>query len=199
MYLAPPAGDHRGRIRLRDEFRGCGKRLRAPLTSLAIGQTQPQQSCSLALLGCCFAVHVMDIETTRLILHAIDEAEARRICAQAFGPNDSWAADYPFAGDLAAVGSFLRATEQHGEQRPFGYYQIVRAADRLAVGGVGFKGPPRGGSVEVGYGLAPSARGHGYAGEALTALLTVAANHGVATVLADTTVQNVASPRTLAN
>jgi RimJ/RimL family protein N-acetyltransferase len=141
----------------------------------------------------------MDIETTRLILHAIDEAEARRICARAFGPNDSWAADYPFAGDLAAVGNFLRATEQHGEQRPFGYYQIVRAADRLAVGGVGFKGPPRGGSVEVGYGLALSARGHGYAGEALTALLTVAANHGVATVLADTTHENVASQRTLVN
>jgi RimJ/RimL family protein N-acetyltransferase len=137
----------------------------------------------------------MDIETTRLILHAIDEAEARRICTRAFGPNDSWAADYPFAGNLAAVGSFLRATEQHGEQRPFGYYQIIRAADRLAVGGVGFKGPPRGGSVEVGYGLAPSARGHGYAGEALTA----AANHGIATVLADTTVENVASQRTLAN
>ncbi len=72
-------------------------------------------------------------------------------------------------------------------------------ADGLAVGGVGFKGPPRGGSVEVGYGLAPSARGHGYGGEALTALLTVAANHGVATVLADTTVENVASQRTLAN
>ena len=141
----------------------------------------------------------MDIETTRLILHAIDEAEARRICARAFGPNDSWAADYPFAGDLAAVGSFLRATEQHGEQRPFGYYQISRATDRLAVGGVGFKGPPRGGSVEVGYGLAPSARGHGYVGEALTALLTVATNHGVATVLADTTVENVASQRTLTN
>jgi len=48
---------------------------------------------------------VTDIETTRLILHAIDEAEARRICARAFGPNDSWAVDYPFAGDLGAVGS----------------------------------------------------------------------------------------------
>lgn len=30
----------------------------------------------------------------------------------------------------------------------------VRAADRLAVGGVGFKGPPRGGRAEVGYGVA---------------------------------------------
>ncbi|HEY8652274.1 MAG TPA: GNAT family protein [Dermatophilaceae bacterium] len=141
----------------------------------------------------------MDIETTRLILHAIDEAEARRIYARTPGPKDKWATDYPFAGDLAAVGGFLRTTEQHGEQRPFGYYQISRADDGLTIGGVGFKGPPRGKSVEVGYGLAPSARGHGYAAEALTALLTLAANHGVATVLADTTVENVASQRTLAN
>lgn len=50
-----------------------------------------------------------------------------------------------------------------------------------------------------GYGLATSARGHGYGGEAPTAPLTVAANHGVATFLADTTVENVASQRTLAN
>jgi hypothetical protein len=58
------------------------------------------------------------------------------------GPGDAWAADYPFAGDIAAIDSFLRATGQHGEQRPFGYYQIIRAADWLAVGGAGFKGPP---------------------------------------------------------
>jgi len=148
--------------------------------------------------GCCFAGWVIDIETPRLILHAIDESEAGRICARTAGPEDRWAADYPFAGDLAAVGSFLRATEQLGEQRPFGYYQIIPAADGLAVGGAGFKGLPRGASVEVGYGLAPSARGHGYATEALTALLTLAANHGVAAVLADTTGDNIASQRTLA-
>lgn len=95
--------------------------------------------------------------------------------------------------------SFLRATEQYGEQRPFGYYQIIRMADGLAVGGAGFKGPLRGGSVEIGYGLAPSARGHGYAAEALTVLLSIAADHGAVTVLADTTGDNLASQRTLAN
>ncbi len=72
---------------------------------------------------------------------------------------EAWAADYPFEGDLAAIGSFLRATQQNGDQRPFGYYQIRRQTDGLAIGGVGFKGPPIGGVVEIGYGLAPSARG----------------------------------------
>ncbi len=82
-----------------------------------------------------------DIQTARLILHPIEESEARRICARAPGPKGRWAADYPFAGDLAAVGSFLRATEQHGEQRPFGYYRISRVDDEVAVDKVGFKGP----------------------------------------------------------
>jgi RimJ/RimL family protein N-acetyltransferase len=147
----------------------------------------------------CFHGGVIDVETPRLRLHAIDEPEARRICARLAGPTDAWAVDYPFAGDLVAVDAFLRTTEQLGEQRPFGYYQIIREADGLVVGGAGFKGPPREGIVEVGYGLAPSARGHGYAAEAVRALLTLAADHGVATVVADTTYDNVASQRTLAN
>lgn len=146
---------------------------------------------------CWFAYEVIDIETSRLVLHAIDEAEGRRISAAAAGSQDSWAPDYPFGGDLAAVGGFLRATEALGEQRPFGYYQITRSADGLVIGGVGFKGPPGEGRVEIGYGLAPSGRGHGYAAEAVAALLTVAAERGVTTVLADTDLDNVASQRTL--
>lgn len=139
----------------------------------------------------------MDTRTERLILHPIDEPEARRIRDQAPQPGDAWADDYPFDGDLAAIGSFLRATEQHGEQRPFGYYLIRRQLDGLAVGGVGFKGRPDGDAVEIGYGLAPSARGHGYATEAVLALLRIAAEHGVPIVRADTDLDNVASQRTL--
>ncbi len=145
----------------------------------------------------CFADPVSDLATARLRLHPVDEAEARRIRARTAGPADRWAEDYPFAGDLVAVDGFLRAARQQGEQRPFGYYQVVRAVDGLAVGGVGFKGCPSGGVVEIGYGLVPSARGRGYATEAVTALLTVAANHAVTTVLADTDHANVASQRTL--
>jgi RimJ/RimL family protein N-acetyltransferase len=139
----------------------------------------------------------MDSRTARLSLHAINEPEARRIHDRAPQSGDAWAADYPFEGDLAATGSFLRATEQNGEQRPFGYYQIRRQSDGLAIGGVGFKGPPDGGVVEIGYGLAPSARGHGYATEALRTLVQIAAGVGVTTIRADTDLDNVASQRTL--
>lgn len=140
----------------------------------------------------------MDSRIARLSLHAIDEQEARRIRDRAPQPGDVWAADYPFEGDLAAIGSFLRATEQTGEQRPFGYYQVRRQSGGLAIGGVGFKGPPaEGGVVEIGYGLVPSARGHGYATEAVQCLVQLAAGLGVRTIRADTDLDNVASQRVL--
>jgi RimJ/RimL family protein N-acetyltransferase len=138
-----------------------------------------------------------DIRTSRLQLHAIDVAEAERIVARSAGPADTWVDDFPFEGDVGAVGGFLRATAMHGEQRPFGYYRITRLADGRAIGGLGFKGQPDGGCVEIGFGLAPSARGHGYAAEAVVALLSVAADHGLTRVIADTTLDNIASQRTL--
>jgi RimJ/RimL family protein N-acetyltransferase len=138
-----------------------------------------------------------DFRTSRLSLHAIDVAEAERIVARSAGPTDDWADDFPFEGDVGAVGGFLRATAALGEQQPFGYYRITRLSDAKAVGGIGFKGQPAGGCVEIGYGLAPSARGRGYAAEAVVALLTVAADHGVSRVIADTTPDNIASQRTL--
>jgi RimJ/RimL family protein N-acetyltransferase len=139
-----------------------------------------------------------DLRTSRLLLHAIDVAEAERIVGHRAGPDDAWAHDYPFEGDVGAVGAFLRSTADHGEQRPFSYYRITRLADGRAIGGIGFKGQPESGCVEIGYGLVHSARGHGYAAEAVMALLTVAADHGLAKVVADTTLDNIASQRTLA-
>jgi RimJ/RimL family protein N-acetyltransferase len=140
---------------------------------------------------------VADVFTARLRLHPVDVAEGERIQAGRAGPADAWAPDYPFDGDQRAVSGFLRAQAEQGDQGRFGYYRISRLADGLAVGGVGFKGGPQDGRVEIGYGLAPSARGQGYAAEAVTALLTVAAEHGVSKVVADTTRDNVASQRTL--
>jgi RimJ/RimL family protein N-acetyltransferase len=140
---------------------------------------------------------VTDVQTSRLQLHAIDAAEGERIVARSALPTDAWADDFPFEGDLVAVGAFLRATAGRGEQRPFGYYRISRLADGLAIGGIGFKGQPQDGCVEIGYGLAPSARGSGYAAEAVVALLAIAAGHGLSRVTADTTLDNVASQRTL--
>jgi RimJ/RimL family protein N-acetyltransferase len=140
---------------------------------------------------------MIDLRTSRLQLHAINVAEAERIFARTAGPDDVWADDFPFEGDVGAVGGFLRSTAAFGEQQPFGYYRITRLSDGRAIGGIGFKGQPDGGCVEIGYGLVPSARGHGYASEAVIALLSVTVDHGLSKVIADTTLDNIASQRTL--
>jgi len=137
------------------------------------------------------------LRADRLALHPIDTDEGERIVARPPAEVDNWAPDFPFDGDVTGATMFLRATAEHGEQRPFGFYRITRAADGLAIGGIGFKGQPQGGRVEVGYGLAPSAQGRGYAAEALTALVSVAADHGLTQVIAHTDKDNIASQRTL--
>jgi RimJ/RimL family protein N-acetyltransferase len=133
----------------------------------------------------------------RLELHAINVAEGERIVAKRAEQTDAWANDFPFEGDVIAVTYFLRASAELGEQQPFGFYRIDRRSDGLAVGGIGFKSQPVDGCVEIGYGLAPSVRGYGYAAEAAAGLLTVATDHGLTKVVAETTLDNVASQRTL--
>jgi len=136
-----------------------------------------------------------DVRTDRLVLHPVDRAEARRIRDRQPAPHDAWASDYPFDGDVTALTALLDATEDGRDPRPFGYYQI-RVGGR-AVGGIGFFGPPVDEAVEIGYGLAPGARGNGYAAEALVALVRRAVELGVRTVRARTETANAASRRTL--
>lgn len=66
------------------------------------------------------------------------------------------------------------------------------------VGDAGFKGPPEGGVVEIGYSVTPNRRRSGYAGEAARALVDWAlAQDGVDAVVAGCAPDNVASVRTL--
>ena len=138
-----------------------------------------------------------DLRTPRLLLRAIDADEAARILSGVAGPDDAWAPDFPFEGDRIAVGSFARHTAESGEQQPFGHYVITGLEDGLVIGGIGLWGHPTNGRVEVGYGLVPSARGRGYATEALIAVLNLARENGASVVEAETTPENVASQRTL--
>jgi RimJ/RimL family protein N-acetyltransferase len=145
----------------------------------------------------CFADAVTDLHTERLILHPVDATEAERIIARQPDPDDSWAEDFPFDGDVIGATMFLRATAADGDQRPFGHYLVTRIADGQVIGGVGFKGQPENGSVEIGYGLVPSARGLGYAAEAARALIALAREHRLTRLIADSDVGNIASQRTL--
>lgn len=82
-----------------------------------------------------------------------------------------WAEDGPGDGTRAAAGMVAKARAE-GTYRPgWGPYAIIRASDRRAIGGMGFHAAPDAdGRAELGYDLVPSARGNGYATEALKAL-----------------------------
>ena len=128
-------------------------------------------------------------------LHVIVPAEAQRIVDGAPLPDDRWHREYPLADEL----DVLRPLAIDPAPDPvFGLMMIRDASDGLAVGGIGFFGPPDAdGAVEVGYGLVPAARGRGIAGAALTQAIAIAAAHGVRVVRADTDPANLPSSRVL--
>ena len=74
-------------------------------------------------------------------------------------------------------------------------FLIVRESDGRIIGGCGFKTAPSDGRVEVGYGVAPHARGQGAATAALQLILREAFAAGATEVLAEVAPQNHASTR----
>jgi RimJ/RimL family protein N-acetyltransferase len=134
------------------------------------------------------------IGTERLLLRRLTPDEARAVVALDRAGR-SWAADYPTEGDLVVAGIACEAGEHYDETGDFGVYQVLLAETSEVVGGIGFLHPPERGEVEVGYGLAESARGRGLATEALRAVAVWASEHGVVTVVAMTATDNVASQR----
>ncbi|HEV7622854.1 MAG TPA: GNAT family N-acetyltransferase [Amnibacterium sp.] len=136
-----------------------------------------------------------DVRTARLVLHRIRPAEAERIVAGRPGDEDRWHPEYPFADELAPLRS-LAGTD--APDAVFTLYQVRERIAGLAVGGIGFFGPPdEHGAVEIGYGLVAAARGRGLATEAVQAAVRLAREHGAAVLRADTTLTNRASQRVL--
>jgi RimJ/RimL family protein N-acetyltransferase len=120
--------------------------------------------------------------------------EAKLVVAGEPEDGSRWAPGYPSDGDIVGARGFLNICANAGDPQPFGAYVIRRREDRHAIGGIGFKGrADENGGVSIGYGLIPSARGQGYASEALRALLAFARGRGISCVEGDTTHDNVAS------
>lgn len=76
---------------------------------------------------------------------------------------------------------------------------VVNRVERVAVGQIGTKGEPdEAGRIEIGYGINPAYWGHGYATEAVGALVAfLQAQASVRTIIAETRTDNAASIRVL--
>ncbi|HZO68421.1 MAG TPA: GNAT family N-acetyltransferase [Kribbellaceae bacterium] len=110
----------------------------------------------------------------------------------------TWIDGAPFEGTQVAAGMIAAAADADAWHPQWGMYVLVRTADDIAVGGIGWHGRPDGGIAEVGYDLSESARGHGYASEALRALCGWALEQAeVDVVVARTEEENVASQRVM--
>jgi len=133
------------------------------------------------------------IETLRLRLEPLTMPAAQAIVARR-REGRPWHEEFPTGDDQDAAAMVAEL----GETR-FGCRVIVEKHSGLVVGTIGFTGPPDGtGTVTVGYGLVPSARGRGYATEALCDLVAYAFTQpSVRAVTADSLHDNVASHRVL--
>ncbi|MFD5729325.1 MULTISPECIES: GNAT family N-acetyltransferase [unclassified Streptomyces] len=139
-----------------------------------------------------------DLETPRLVLHPMTPAEAERVAAGSPPAGARWAPGYPSPGERGAAARHLATCLATGDPSPFGSYEIRLRADGVVIGGIGFHAAPderRG--VTIGYGLVESARGQGYASEALRALLRFAREQGVVRVRGDADTDNIASQRVM--
>lgn len=133
------------------------------------------------------------IATDRLELHPLDEVVLRAVAA---GERNGrhWHEDFPRQDDRDAA----RMTLRHRDP-VYGCFAIVERSTGLTVGTIGFFGAPDAtGTAMIGYGLVPSARGAGYATEALRALVAFAfAQEATLMLAADPDHDNVASHRVL--
>ena len=132
------------------------------------------------------------IATDRLDLEPLTPALAEAIVEGR--PDVAWAPGFPREDDQDAARMWRRS--QPGE---FGTWVIIERGSGLAVGTIGFFGPPdSGGEAMIGYGLVESARGRGFATEALRALVGYAFERpSVARLTADPDLDNEASHRVL--
>ncbi|MFE9683088.1 GNAT family N-acetyltransferase [Streptomyces sp. NPDC006285] len=110
------------------------------------------------------------VPAERLTLQGVTPAAAADLRAGGTGGFE-WIAGGPFQGTRDAAGMVVKAYEAGVHRPEWGMFVLVRREDGRAVGGMGFHGAPNEeGRAEVGYDLAESARGNGYATEALRAL-----------------------------
>jgi len=128
------------------------------------------------------------------VIQLVPAGHALAVAVVAGGPVDVvHAPDWPHADTADA----LRSLADHPELHRGGTFLVVQ--DGVVVGDCGWFGPPdETGEVEIGYGLAPSARGSGVGTSAVRHLLEWVHEQGATSVRAEVLPGNEASVRLLA-
>jgi len=103
----------------------------------------------------------------------------RALCIVQGQRQSDWCVDYPTEGDFV-IASLIAQTNEPIDV-PWCAYEVVWQG--AVVGGVGAKSPPRDTTVEIGYGIAPSARGRGIATRAVALLVSELRAHSPALVI----------------
>src|SRR6266496_3172732 len=85
---------------------------------------------------------VNQILTERLWLLQLDVAQARNLLEGRADSERPWMRGYPIDGSLVAAEAFLRTVDAGIDPGPYGMYQLVRRADSVVVGDIGFHAPP---------------------------------------------------------
>ncbi|GAA3101399.1 GNAT family N-acetyltransferase [Streptomyces rectiviolaceus] len=138
--------------------------------------------------------NALEIPAGRIVLREVSPAAAADLAAGGTG-GLTWIDGGPFDGTRTAAEMVTKAYASGVHRPEWGMFALVRTEDEVAVGGMGFHGPPdEEGVAEVGYDLVPAARGRGYASEALRSLSDRALAHPeLTTLLAVIEPENVAS------
>ena len=131
------------------------------------------------------------IRTPRLELVPLTDDEAEAILARR-REGRAWSPGYPTPGDVETAGWPAPADVR------WQTLQLRERATGLVIGAIGCHGAPEDGIVEIGYGIAPEARGRGLASEACAALVAfLEAQPEVRVLRAATDADNLPSQRVL--
>jgi len=113
--------------------------------------------------------------------------------------NKIWAADYPTEEEFLIAGLALSTDPEHLPTLPQSFQVRIRSTGE-AIGGIYFKAETSLGSItatEIGYSIARSRRGEGFATEAIFGIISIARNRGISYLCAETIRENPASERAL--
>jgi RimJ/RimL family protein N-acetyltransferase len=135
----------------------------------------------------------------RLCLRLLDQPALNELARDPTHLGDLLVVEGALPPDFILAGAREALSEGRSALWHSSFVFIDEAAGEV-VGSGGFKGEPQAGAVEIGYGVAPTRRGRGWASKAVAALADLALRErGIVDVCAETATDNLPSQHVLLN